>query len=86
MIPTAIILGLVGGASPRYRWWAVPIVGIIWAIILQTTGDPDMAFADIWIVGFIFGALKAAVGVGAAWLLARAIKTLTGPPTGALQP
>ncbi len=85
MIPTAILLGLIGGAVPRYRWWAVPNVGIVWAIILERTGGPGMTFADIWLVGFTFGALNAAVGVGAAWLLTQGVKALIGPPTGTLQ-
>lgn len=85
MIPTAILLGLIGGAFPRYRWWAIPIVGVVWSIILQATAGPDMTFADIWVVGFIFGALNAAIGVAATWLLGRAAKALAGPPTGTLQ-
>lgn len=63
MIPTAILLGLVGGLIPRYRWWSVPVIGVIWSIILTVSGDPTMSLAQIWIVGFAFGAVNGAVGV-----------------------
>jgi hypothetical protein len=67
MIPTAILLGLIGGLIPRYRWWSIPVVGLIWSIILSTEGDPTMSFAQIWFAGFVFGALNGAIGVLAAW-------------------
>lgn len=72
MIPTAILLGLIGGMVPRYRWWAIPAVGIVWSIILETSGDPGLVFAEIWIGGFALGALNAALGVAVAWALAGA--------------
>jgi len=85
MIPTAILLGLIGGAVPRYRWWAVPIVGIVWAIILEATGDPNISFAGIWFGGFLIGSLNAAIGVGVAWLLEKGIKAIVGPLTGTVR-
>ena len=67
MIPTAILLGFIGGLIPRYRWLSIPVVGLIWSIILSTEGDPTMSFAQIWFAGFVFGALNGAIGVLAAW-------------------
>ena len=63
MIPTAIFLGLIGGLTPRYRWWAVPIIGVVWSLVLTVGGDPSMSFAQIWIGGFVLGAINGAVGV-----------------------
>lgn len=54
MIPTAILLGLIGGLIPRYRWWSIPVIGIIWSIILTTEGDPTASIAQIWIGAFFF--------------------------------
>jgi hypothetical protein len=67
VIPTAIFLGLIGGLIPRYRWWSIPVIGVIWSIILTNEGDPTMSLAQIWIAGFIFGALNGAVGVAVTW-------------------
>jgi hypothetical protein len=67
MIPDAIILGLIGGLIPRYRWWAIPVIGIFWALQLSALGDPSMTVAQIWIGGFALGAINGAVGVLASW-------------------
>lgn len=74
MIPTAILLGLMGGLIPRYRWWSIPVIGVIWSIELSTLGDPSMSIVQIWIAGFILGALNGAVGVAFTWALARFIQ------------
>jgi len=70
MIPTAILLGLIGGLIPRYRWWSIPVIGVIWSVILSTSGDPSMSFVQIWFAGFVIGALNGAVGVGVTWSVA----------------
>ena len=62
MIPTAILLGLVGGLT-RFRWWVIPAVGIIWSITLAVAADPTMTFAQVWGLGLLFGSANAAVGV-----------------------
>lgn len=67
MIPTAIFLGLIGGLIPRYRWWSVPIIGVVWSLMLSMRGDASMSFAQIWIGGFAIGALNGAVGVLFTW-------------------
>lgn len=67
MIPTAILLGLIGGLIPRYRWWSIPVIGVIWSIMLSTGGDPAMSLAQIWFAGFVLGALNGAAGVLATW-------------------
>jgi hypothetical protein len=85
MIPTAILLGLIGGAVPRYRWWAVPIAGIAWAIILETSGDPGMTFVEVWLGGFALAALNAAVGVAVTWALTGAISAIRSPKSGSTQ-
>ena len=73
MIPTALVLGLVGGLIPRYRWWSIPVIGVIWSIMLSIGGDPSMSLAQIWIAGFAFGAINGAVGVASTWGLSRII-------------
>lgn len=67
MIPTAIFLGLIGGLVPHSRWWSIPIIGVIWSIMLSIGGDPTMSIVQIWTVGFLFGAVNGAVGVGFTW-------------------
>lgn len=74
MIPTAILLGLMGGLIPRYRWWSIPVIGVIWSIELSTLGDPSMSPAQIWFAGFVLGALNGAIGVAFTWALARFIQ------------
>ncbi|MGH8952451.1 MAG: hypothetical protein ACRDX9_13590 [Acidimicrobiia bacterium] len=78
MIPTAILLGLIGGLIPRYRWWSIPVIGVIWSVILTTSGDPTMSFAQIWIAGFALGALNGAVGVAVTWSLAHVVSAFFG--------
>jgi hypothetical protein len=85
MIPTAILLGLIGGAVPRYRWWAVPVVGIVWPIIPETAGDPGMTFSEVWLGGFALAALNAAVGVAVTWALTGAISAIRSPKSGSTQ-
>lgn len=63
MIPTAILLGFIGGLIPRYRWWSIPAIGVIWSIMLTLGGDPTMSFVQIWFAGFVHGAVNGAVGV-----------------------
>lgn len=60
-----------GGLIPRYRWWSIPIIGVIWSIELSTLGDPSISLAQIWIAGFVLGALNGAIGVAFTWALAR---------------
>jgi hypothetical protein len=67
VIPTAVLLGLIGGLIPRYRWWSVLAIGVAWSIMLSVSGDPSMSFAQIWIAGFALGAINGAVGVGFTW-------------------
>ena len=74
MIPTAILLGLMGGLIPRYRWWSIPVIGVIWSIELSTLGDPSMSLAQIWFAGFVLGALNGAIGVAFTCALARFIQ------------
>ena len=76
MIPTAILLGLIGGLIPRYRWWSIPVIGVFWSIMLSIGGDPTMSLAQIWIVGFILGAVNGAVGVGFTRGVSRIIRVL----------
>ena len=85
MIPTAILLGLIGGAVPRYRRWAVPVVGIVWSIILETSGDPGMTFAEVWLGGFALATLNAAVGVALIWALTGAVSAIRSPKSGSAQ-
>ena len=73
MIPTAILLGLIGGLIPRYPWWSIPVIGVIWSIMLSIGGDPTMSLAQIWIGGLVFGAVNGAVGVAFIWALSRII-------------
>jgi hypothetical protein len=63
VIPTAILLGMFGGLFPRYRWWSVPVIGLIWSIILTISGDPTLSLTQVWIAGFALGAVNGAVGV-----------------------
>ena len=63
MIPTAILLGMFGGLIPRYRWWSVPVIGLIWSITLTFSGDPTLSLTQVWIAGFALGAVNGAVGV-----------------------
>jgi hypothetical protein len=74
MIRTAILFGLIGGLIPRYRWWSVPVIGVIWSIMLTVGGDPTMSLAQIWIGGFLFGAVNGAVGVAVTWLILQVIR------------
>lgn len=62
---------------PRYRWWSVPAVGVIWTIIVSTEAEPGTSLAKIWIPGLFFGAANAAVGVALSWGLIWAIQALS---------
>ena len=73
MIPTAILLGMIGGLIPRYRWWSVPVIGFVWSVILSVSGDPTMSLGQIWIAGFALGAVNAAVGVLLTMAVANAV-------------
>lgn len=73
MIPTAILFGLIGGLIAPYRWWSIPVIGVIWSIMLSIGGDPSMSLAQIWIAGFVFGAINGAIGVAFTWGLSRII-------------
>jgi hypothetical protein len=77
MIPTAIVLGLAGGMIPRYRWWSIPVIGVVWSIILSTSGDPSLSFAQIWVAGSLVGALNGAVGVLFTWSLIHVLRELS---------
>lgn len=77
MIPAAIFYGLIGGLIPRYRWWAIPAIGVIWSITLTVSGDPTMSFAQIWIGGFFLGALNGAVGVVSTWSVWKLIQIVS---------
>ncbi len=76
MQPTAILLGLVGGLTRRYRWWSVPVIGVIFSIMLAVSGDPSMSFAQIWVGGFVLGAINGAVGVSFTWAASQTIKAM----------
>ncbi len=54
---------MIGGLIPRYRWWSVPVIGLVWSVILSVSGDPTMSLGQIWIAGFALGAVNGAVGV-----------------------
>lgn len=69
MIPAAILYGLVGGLIPRYRWWSVPVIGVIWSVTLSFAGDPSASLVQIWFSGFVLGALNGAVGVVVSWAI-----------------
>jgi hypothetical protein len=58
VIPTAILAGFLIGLW--LRWWAVPIVGVGWAVVILFI-DPSKVLA-----GGILGALNGFVGVLAA--------------------
>lgn len=77
MIPAAILYGLIGGLVPRYRWWAIPVIGVIWSITLTISGDPTMSFAQSWVSGFVLGALNGAVGVAFTWSVWKLIQLVT---------
>jgi hypothetical protein len=64
VIPTAILAGLLLGMW--IRWWAIPVVGIGWAIVVAFI-DPSAALA-----GAALGAANALVGV----LVALGLRTL----------
>ncbi len=74
MIPTMILLGVIGGLVPRYRWWSIPVIGVIWSVILSVGGDPALSAVRIWTVGFVVGALNGAVGVASTWLVWKLIQ------------
>ena len=74
VIPTAIALGLVGGAIDRYRWWSIPVVGAIWSFLLMTVGDTSMSGVEIWTGGFALGAINGAFGVVVSWGLLELIR------------
>lgn len=76
MIPAAILYGLIGGLIPRYRWWAIPAIGLIWSITLTVSGDPTMSLAQIWMGGFFLGALNGAVGVVSTWAVWKLVQFL----------
>ena len=77
MIPTAILLGMFGGLIPRYRWWSVPVIGVIWSVTLTVSGDPWLSPPQIWVGGFAAGAVNAAVGVLLTVAVANAINLMT---------
>ena len=74
MIPTVLLVGLLCGFMPRYRWWSIPVIGFIWSFMLEVWGDPTMSTADAWVVGFLFGAANAAVGVFVGFLASKLIQ------------
>lgn len=73
MIPVAILYGMIGGLIPRYRWWSIPVIGVVWSVMLTIGGDPTMTFAQIWIAGFLLGALNGAVGVAFTWGVSKVV-------------
>ena len=76
MIPTAIVLGLIGGLIARYRWWSIPVIGVTWSIMLSIGGDPSMSLGHVWTAGFAFGASNGAIGVAFTWGLSRVISVV----------
>lgn len=78
MIPVAILYGMIGGLIPRFRWWSIPVIGVIWSIMLAFGGDPTMSLAQIWIAGFVLGALNGAVGVAFTWGMSKVIHGVFG--------
>lgn len=78
MIPSMIFLGLIGGLVPRYRWWSVPVIGVVWSILLMTYGDSSLSVLQIFPVGFVIGALNGAVGVAFTWMVWKLIQLMSG--------
>ena len=69
MIPTAIVLGFVLGLL--LRWWAVPVVGVIWGVIMLTV-EPGVFFGAV-----ALGAVNALVGAVPAIAIRRATTKLS---------
>jgi hypothetical protein len=69
MIPTAILVGLALG--PWLRWWAAPVTGALWAIVI---GVGDGGIDDVpaaLALGTANGLLGAALTVGVLHLVDR---------------
>jgi hypothetical protein len=60
-------------------------VGIVWSIILETSGDPGATFAEVWLGGFVLGALNAAVGVVVTWALTGVVDSIRSRESGSTQ-
>lgn len=65
MIPTVILVGVVIG-----RWWAIPFIGVAWAVLLSVE---DVCTGGCSGGAFVFACANGAVGVaihrGVRWLL-----------------
>ena len=72
MIPTAIVAAFVLGVW--VRWWAVPIVGISWGVLVAV-GNSANLFA-----GVLIGGVNALVGVALAVGLRRLFHIPTSAP------
>ena len=68
MIPTALLAGLVVG-----RWWAVPVVGAVWAIVVVVFGDCGASCIP---GALLLGAANCVAGVAAHRVLIVALKTI----------
>jgi hypothetical protein len=67
MVPTAILAGMVLGYF--IRWWAIPVVGVAWSVLLAVSG-----VATDWLEDLLVGALNSLVGVLVAVLLRRLVR------------
>lgn len=75
MIPTILVLGLVAGVvlPPRWVWWAVPALGVAWALVLVVVTAQGLSGVP---GGFLFGAVNALVAVAVGAGLRMAAKRL----------
>lgn len=75
MLPTILVLGLVAGLvlPGRWAWWAIPALGLLWAVLVLTNTDVprDVAGGVVSTTGAAFGlgavnaVLSVVVGKGA---------------------
>jgi hypothetical protein len=76
MLPTAIVAGCLVGFW--FRWWAVPIVAVGWAVVIAAFVD-DVGASDLP-AAWVLGAVNAAVGVVPAIALQRVLRRSTAKP------
>ena len=72
MIPTAILAGFLLGLW--LRWWAVPVVAVVWTAIVVVAVDADPLAAAL--LGAVNALLGTALGVG----IRRAITAVSARP------
>ena len=67
MIPTALVLALVGGlVAPKRVVWVVATVTLFWVVLLVSDGSWD---GRELLGGAALGALNAVVGAAAGWAI-----------------